>query len=151
MLKTSQIGGKGTMRRKKKKTGNFFKKRVTENELKYRNKIRNINEMIKKIEDIEIYEKLKNFLDNELEDLGFSIEKEDLRKEKKKEIDEIKEDGLLYVYSILIKNVDKPLEFDMDSYIKIKELFLEDGIEMFVKFIEELENDIIKKKYLLDI
>ena len=100
MLKTSQIGGKGTMRRKKKKTGNFFKKRVTENELKYKNKIRNINEMIKEIEDIEIYEKLKNFLDNELEDLGFSIEKEDLRKEKKKEIDEIKEDGLLYVYSI---------------------------------------------------
>tara|TARA_Y100000741_G_C18243461_1_gene554551 strand:+ start:733 stop:1188 length:456 start_codon:yes stop_codon:yes gene_type:complete len=151
MLKTSQIGGKGTMRRKKKKTGNFFKKRVTENELKYKNKIRNINEMIKEIEDIEIYEKLKNFLDNELEDLGFSIEKEDLRKEKKKEIDEIKEDGLLYVYSILIKNVDKPLEFDIDSYVKIKELFLEDGIDMFVKFIEELENNIIKKKYLLDI
>ena len=46
MLKSTQLGGKGTMRRKKKFVGNNFKTRITEKERLYIKKINNINEYI---------------------------------------------------------------------------------------------------------
>ena len=39
MIKSNQIGGKGTIRRKKKYVGNNFKSRVTEKERLYKKKI----------------------------------------------------------------------------------------------------------------
>ena len=54
-----------------------------------------------------------------------SIEKIDLRKEYNKDFEMIQEDSLNYIYNLLIKVVDKPLEFNNNNYTK------EDIMKMF--------------------
>ena len=119
MLKSTQLGGKGTMRRKKKYVGNNFKTRITEKERLYIKKINTINEYIKLISDDD-YDKFKIFLDNELDDICLSIEKIDLRKEYNKDFEMIQEDSLSYIYNLLVNVVDKPLEFNNNNYILLK-------------------------------
>ena len=147
MLKSTQIGGKGTVRRKIKKTGHFFKEKITEECRIYINKINNINKKIKLI-DNESYEKFKIYLDNELEDIGLAIEKNDLRKNKKDELEEIKDDRLNYMYNLIIKSVDKPIELDEKCYNKIKKLFEEDLLEIIKNFFVDLETCLEKNTYL---
>ena len=148
MLKSTQIGGKGTVRRKIKKTGHFFKEKITEECRIYINKINNINKKIKLI-DNESYEKFKIYLDNELEDTGLAIEKNDLRKNKKDELEEIKDDRLNYMYNLIIKSVDKPIELDEKCYNKIKKLFEEDLLEIIKNFFVDLETCLEKNTYLI--
>tara|TARA_B100000575_G_C23011678_1_gene582758 strand:- start:393 stop:851 length:459 start_codon:yes stop_codon:yes gene_type:complete len=147
MLKSTQLGGKGTMRRKKKFVGNNFKTRITEKERLYIKKINTINEHIKLIND-EDYNTFKIFLDNELDDMCLSIEKIDLRKEYNKNFEMIQEDSLSYIYNLLIKVVDKPLEFYNNNYILLKKRFEDDFMDLIIDFLNELENNLEKKKYL---
>ena len=147
MLKSTQLGGKGTMRRKKKFVGNNFKTRITEKERLYIKKINSINEYIKLIND-EDYDTFKIFLDSELDDICLSIEKIDLRKEYNKDFEMIQEDSLSYIYNLLIKVVDKPLEFNNNNYTLLKKRFEDDYMDIIIDFLNELENNLERKKYL---
>lgn len=149
MLKSSQIGGKGTIRRKKKRIGHNFNNKMTEEARLYIKKVNDINKMILLINDEE-YNIFKIYLDNELEDLGLAIEKDDLRKESRKKINEIKDDSFSYICSLLIKNIDKPIEFnnDKNNYNNIKKIFEPEFLEIIIKFLYELENNLEKKMYI---
>lgn len=147
MMRSTQIGGKGTMRRKKKRIGNNFKSRITEKERLFINKTNIINKNIKLIKE-EDYDSFKIFLDNELDDICLSIEKVDLRKEYTKDIELIQEDSLSYIYSLLIKVIDKPLEFNNNNYNLLKKKFEDDFMEIIIDFLNEIENNLENKKYL---
>lgn len=147
MIKSTQIGGKGTIRRKKKYTGNNFKPRITEKERYFIKKINSINSSIKLIND-ENYDKFKMYLDNELDDICLSIEKIDLRKEYNKDMELIQEDSLSYIYSLLIKVVDKPLEFNNKNYNLLKKRFDDDFMEIIINFLNEIESNLENNKYL---
>ena len=147
MLKSTQLGGKGTMRRKKKYIGNNFKSRITEKERLYIKKINTINKHITLINDVD-YDTFKIFLDTELDDLCLSIDKIDLRKEYNKDIELIQEDSISYIYNLLVKIIDKPLEFNNKSYNLLKKKFEDDFMEIIVDFFNELENNLEGKYYL---
>jgi len=147
MIKSTQLGGKGTMRRKKKYVGNNFKARITEKERFFIKKINSINSSIKLIND-ENYDKFKMYLDNELDDICLSIEKMDLRKEYNKDMELIQEDSLSYIYSLLIKIIDKPLEFNNNNYNLLKKRFDDDFMEIIINFLNEIENNLENNKYL---
>jgi len=86
---STQIGGKGTVRRKRKRVGNNFLEKKTKNHREYELKIKQINNMIKDISDDDEYTKFKLYLDTEFEDIGIAIEKHDLLKKAKKDFSEI--------------------------------------------------------------
>ena len=135
------------MRRKKKYVGNNFKARITEKERFFIKKINSINSSIKLIND-ENYDKFKMYLDNELDDICLSIEKMDLRKEYNKDMELIQEDSLSYIYSLLIKIIDKPLEFNNNNYNLLKKRFDDDFMEIIINFLNEIENNLENNKYL---
>ena len=147
MLKSTQLGGKGTMRRKKKYLRNNFKARITEKERLYIKKINTINNHIKLI-NYEDYDIFKIFLDSELDDISLSIKKIDLRKEYNKDFEMVQEDSLNYIYNLLIKVVDKPLEFNNNNYTLLKKRFEDDFMDIIIDFLNELENNLERKKYL---
>lgn len=145
---STQIGGKGTVRRKRKRVGNNFLEKKTKNHREYELKIKQINNMIKDISDDDEYTKFKLYLDTEFEDIGIAIEKHDLLKKAKKDFSEIKEDCLTYVYNLLVKSIDKPLEFNELAYSKLKATFDLEMLSIFIKFIYEIETGLEKKTYL---
>lgn len=149
--KSTQIGGKGTMRRKKKFTGRIFKQKETKEHREYRIKINRLNEIIENITDDDEYGKFKLYLDTEIEDIGLSISKYDLtKKTKKMDLEDLKDDCLSYVYSLLISDIDRPLKFNPDAFDKIKKTFEIEYLSLFIKFIYEIEAGIEKKIYLED-
>tara|TARA_B110001450_G_scaffold254313_1_gene279427 strand:- start:625 stop:1083 length:459 start_codon:yes stop_codon:yes gene_type:complete len=147
-IKSTQIGGKGTVRRKKCRTGNNFKQRPTKDDLNYKNKINRINTFIENITDNEKYDKFRIYLDTELEEVGLSIDKTDIKRAHKKDFNEVREDPLAYIYNILIQEIDKPLKFNINSYKIIKTKYEDDCIEIFMDFIRDIECVLEKEKYL---
>ena len=118
-IQSTQIGGKGTMRRKKR-TGHNFQERITKEDIDYKNKIIRINNHIELITDNHDYDKFKLFLDSELEDIGCSIDKIDLKKLHKSDYELIKDDELVYVYNLLISDIDRPIKFNETAFKTIK-------------------------------
>ena len=147
-IQSTQIGGKGTMRRKKKRTGHNFQERITKEDIDYKNKIIRINNHIELITDNHDYDKFKLFLDSELEDIGCSIDKIDLKKLHKSDYELIKDDELVYVYNLLISDVDRPIKFNETAFKTIKKKYEEDCIEMIMDFIRDIESVLEKKTYL---
>lgn len=147
-IQSTQIGGKGTMRRKKKRTGHNFQERITKEDIDYKNKIIRINNHIELITDNHDYDKFKLFLDSELEDIGCSIDKIDLKKLHKSDYELIKDDELVYVYNLLISDIDRPIKFNETAFKTIKKKYEEDCIEMIMDFIRDIESVLEKKTYL---
>tara|TARA_B100000401_G_scaffold115794_1_gene75613 strand:+ start:3550 stop:4011 length:462 start_codon:yes stop_codon:yes gene_type:complete len=143
----SQIGGKGTVRRKVKRTGNVFQKRVTKEDIDFKNKVVRINNLVENILDNYEYTKFKLFVDCEFEEIGNSIDKCDLKKIFKDDYDDIKEDQLDYIYKLLVKDIDRPLKFN-ENYKNIKERFEDDILEIINNFIRDVEISLEKKSYL---
>ena len=79
-LQSTQIGGKGSIRRKKKRTGNIFLEKKTKESREYEIKVKKINKMIEEISD-EDYPLFKKYIEEELEDMGVSIEKHNFLKD----------------------------------------------------------------------
>lgn len=143
----TQIGGKGTVRRKKKRTGNVFEKRITKEDIDFKNKIIRINNLVENITNDYDYSKFKLYLDSELEEIGNSIDKTDLKKSFKDDYDDIKDDELDYTYKLLVKDIDRPLIFN-DNYKNIKDRFEEDCLEIMNDFVRDIEVVLEKKSYL---
>ena len=110
-------------------------------------KVKNINKMIEEITD-EDYPLFKKYIEEELEDMGVSIEKHNFLKAYKSEYEECKDDSYVYIFSLLIQNVAKPLQFNISAFSKLKKMFELDHLNVFITFIYDVEMALEKKKYL---
>lgn len=146
-LQSTQIGGKGSIRRKKKRTGNIFLEKKTKETREYEMKIKRINKMIEEIPD-EDYSLFKKYIEEELEDMGVSIEKHNFLKAYKNEYEECKEDPYAYIFSLLIQNVNKPLQFNSGAFPRLKKMFELEHLSVFITFIYDVESGLEKKIYL---
>tara|TARA_Y100000589_G_scaffold241848_2_gene229399 strand:+ start:2139 stop:2591 length:453 start_codon:yes stop_codon:yes gene_type:complete len=146
-LQSTQIGGKGSIRRKKKRTGNVFLEKKTKESREYEIKVKNINKIIKEISD-EDYPLFKKYIEEELEDMGVSIEKHNFLKAYKNQYEECKEDPYVYIFSLLIQNANKPLEFNSEAFPKLKKMFELEHLKVFITFIYDIESALEKKIYL---
>lgn len=144
---STQIGGKGTVRRKKKRTGNIFLEKKTKESREYEMKIKRINKMIENIPDEE-YSLFKKYIEEELEDMGVSIEKHNFLKAYKDQYNECKEDPYAYIFSLLILNAQKPMQFNPNSFPKLKKMFELEHLHIFIKLIYDTESALEKKIYL---
>ena len=146
-LQSTQIGGKGSIRRKKKRTGNVFLEKKTKESREYEIKVKNINKIIKEISE-EDYPLFKKYIEEELEDMGVSIEKHNFLKAYKNQYEECKEDPYVYIFSLLIQNANKPLEFNSEAFPKLKKMFELEHLKVFITFIYDIESALEKKIYL---
>tara|TARA_Y100000768_G_C23617610_1_gene513445 strand:- start:17 stop:508 length:492 start_codon:yes stop_codon:yes gene_type:complete len=143
-----QIGGKGTIRRKKKITGHKLTHKTTEEGTKYNNRVNSINNLIIKLNDIskksekdELYSEIKEIYDAELDELANSIEKCDLLKKSKVDYKELKEDRLDWVKSYFLRDKGRPILLKTNIYDShIKHTFEND-------FIKECIHDLLNKLY----
>ena len=147
VLKSTQIGGKGTVRRKIKRTGHVFAEKQSKESREYSMKIKTINKMIADCDD-ETYILFKKYINEELEDMGNSIEKHNFLKQYKNEFEKCKEDPFGYIFSLLISKVDKPMEFNCNSFLKLKKMFTLEHLAIFIQFIYETETALMKKSYI---
>tara|TARA_A100001015_G_scaffold314235_1_gene423258 strand:- start:20 stop:517 length:498 start_codon:yes stop_codon:yes gene_type:complete len=147
VLQSTQIGGKGTVRRKVKRTGHNFAEKQTKESREYSMKIKTINKMIAECDD-ETYILFKKYINEELEDMGNSIEKYNFLKQYKSEFEKCKEDPFSYIFSLLISKVDKPMEFNCNSFLKLKKMFTLEHLAIFIQFIYETETALMKKSYI---
>lgn len=103
--------------------------------------------MIKEISD-EDYPLFKKYIEEELEDMGVSIEKHNFLKAYKNQYEECKEDPYVYIFSLLIQNANKPLEFNSEAFPKLKKMFELEHLKVFITFIYDIESALEKKIYL---
>jgi hypothetical protein len=147
-VETTKIGG---MRRKKKRI-NPIKNKDNSKEFKnYEKKILNLNNLIQNI-DINEYSKFKIYLDTEMEDMAFSIEKYDILKSSKIKANfkDFKDNRLEYLYSYYCSSLDRPIEFKTNAYTFFKNNFEVEILQIMINFIDEIITGIEKKTYLED-
>ena len=121
----------------------------TKESREYEIKCKGINKMIEEISDTD-YPLFKKYIENELEDMGFSIEKHNFLKQYKEQYHKGKEDPYAYIFSLLISNANKPLQFNTNSFLKLKKMFELEHLAVFIKLIYDIENGLEKKIYLDD-
>ena len=144
--KTTQIGGKGTVRRKKKRTGHIFEEKQTKESREYTMKIKKINKLIEDLDEIH-YDLFKKYIEEEFEDLGNSIEKHNFLKLHKNEFEKCKDDPLSYVYSLFLHKIDKPIQFNPNSFLKFKKILTLDHLSIFIQFIYDTETALMKNDF----
>ena len=124
------IRGSNMPRRKKKVLNNNFKTKLTENGRLYNNNISSINKKLLELynKSIEInnenidennclYLKYKEIILDKLEIIGASLDQTDLLKKSKYNFkNDIKEDYLEFIMSILLESNEDPLQFKLDIY-----------------------------------
>ena len=134
-LANLNIRGSNMPRRKKKVINNNFKTKLTENGRLYNNNISAINkklldlynhseeindENIEENIDNQLYLEYKEIILDKLEIIGASIEQNDLLKKSKYNFkNDIKEDYLEFIMSILLESNEEPLQFKLDVYDSI--------------------------------
>ena len=147
-IQTTKIGG---MRRKIKRINSIKQK---DNSKEFKNYEKNINYLNNLISNINIneYTKFKIFLDTEIEDIAFSIEKYDLLKSSKikSNFKDFKDNRFELMYSYYCSSLDRPIEFRTDAYTFFKSNFEQESLVILIKFIDEIIIGIEKKKYLDD-
>tara|TARA_B100001094_G_C18189482_1_gene806136 strand:- start:2549 stop:3196 length:648 start_codon:yes stop_codon:yes gene_type:complete len=143
-VETTKIGG---MRRKIKRV-KPIKKIDNSKEFKiHEKKCIKLNELIKNI-SINEYTKFKLYLDTEMEDIAYSMDKYDLLKSSKINFKEFKENRFELMYNYYCCSLDRPLEFKIDSYTFFKNNFEQESLLILLKFIDEIIIGIEKKTYL---
>ena len=143
-LQNNQIGGKGTVRRKKKRTGHNFTKNISNLTHTYKNKITRINQLIKNINNNQDYDKFKLYLDSELEEIAYSIEKISFKKTAKDNYEIMKDFPLGYVYYLLVEDITTPLTLDLNLFENCQSKLDDDFIDIIKQFLNELENKLEK-------
>ena len=142
-----QIGGKGTIRRKKKKTGNSFVKKISNLTHTYKNKITRINLLILNINNNQLYNNFKLYFDSELESIGYSIDKISFKKSAKDDYKIMKDFPLGYVYHLLVLDITRPLTLNYDLFENCQCKLDDDFIEIIKEFLTELENKLEKMHF----
>lgn len=147
-FESTQIGGKGTVRRKKKTKGGHITPKLTNEEKIFNNLIKNINNLIKEInkEYIEVW---NVYMDEWWYDNIETFTKKDFIKSKCEILVKIKEnedniDEFIDKFIIEESNT-KLLNINYRLY---KDLFSEQGFDKMLSYIEDLETVINKKEYL---
>ena len=139
-LANLNIRGSNMPRRKKKVINNNFKTKLTENGRLYNNNISAINKKLldlynnpeeindentdetitENIDNNQLYLEYKEIILDKLEIIGASIEQNDLLKKSKYNFkNDIKEDYLEFIMSILLESNEEPLQFKLDVYDSI--------------------------------
>ena len=142
---SSQIGGKGSIRRKKKGTGGHIIPKLSEDEKEFNMIIDNLNNSITNIN----YEE-KNiwnvFFEDWLYDITESLVKKDFNKNKLSEFEKLKNDYKIF-YTKFYKHEDNLLLLIKD-YKLYKTIFSEQGLDKIFYYLEDLQVIINKKEYL---
>ena len=143
MKPSSQIGGKGSVRRKviNKQRRNFAQKK-TQEQLHFENKLKRINEYITEITD-DYRELAKDCIDEIVYTYFGEITRCDMKNKDefkifKKDYNEYFDDKFVNINNIKLK---------INSYITIKNLFVHDCIPHFVELFTTIENALEKKEY----
>tara|TARA_Y100000389_G_C17448542_1_gene513168 strand:- start:1658 stop:2137 length:480 start_codon:yes stop_codon:yes gene_type:complete len=135
-LANLNIRGSNMPRRKKKIINNNFKTKLTENGRLYNNNISIINKKLldlynhseeiidenitENIDNNQLYLEYKEIILDKLEIIGASLDQTDLLKKSKYNFkNDIKEDYLEFIMSILLVSNEEPLQFNLNIYDSI--------------------------------
>ena len=140
----TQNGGKGTVRRKKKRTGNNFVKKISNLTHTYKNKITRINQLILNITNNQDYNNFKLYFDSQLEEIGYSIDKISFKKSAKDDYETMRDFPLGYVYHLLVEDITRPLHLKLDLFEYCQSKLDDDFIDIIKEFLSELENKLEK-------
>ena len=146
MQKSNQIGGKGSVRRKKvvKRNRNFQQKKSQE-QLKLENRIININNLLDKID-----KEYKNIAIISINDIILSnfddLEKYDVKKKDNYKI--IKNNVIEFFENNFVNKTSEFYRYRSNVYLKLKEFFIQDCIPYILDIFIEIENYLNKKDYL---
>ena len=147
-MKKVEITKIGNMRRKKKRISHIQNKKISKEYTVYERNVNLLNNLIELI-DLNNYTQFKIFLDTEMEDIAFSVNKNDLLKSSKINFKEFKENRLEMMYNYYCESLDRPIKFYNNSYNFFKDNFELDALNIICKFIEEIISIIEKEKYLI--
>ena len=139
---SNQIGGKGSVRRKKvvKRQRNFAAKKTKE-QLRLENVIKRINEYI-----VNVDEEYKQVVDVMVEDI-FSDGMEDLERydmKSKEMYNEVKKD----MGGFIRKQLMNGTKFKVDGYVVLTKYFIKDCVPCIIEVYDDIENFMEKKKYI---
>ena len=141
---TSRIGGKGTQRRKKK----YTRKKISD---KSKDILKNrINEINKKILSLnkENYLKLRDFIDGLINDYMNDLQRSDINNNYNFNYSNIKNYGSGFIYKNFFYPInDEKILLKTDIYSFLKQNFKKSGKELFQKFIDSIDQILVKKEY----
>lgn len=147
---SNQIGGKGTLRRKgiKKKSSLVEKKKNIDSLYKnINNSITEINKKILKLNN-DNYIKFRDFIDELITDYLKDLKRDDIDKSSGLKYSEINKLGCSFIYKNFFYPVDDTkILIKSDLYNFINSSFKESGKKLFLKFIQSIDNILIKKEY----
>jgi hypothetical protein len=137
----------GRMRRKKRGKVSIKNSRINPQEKVHNNKIKNINNLIKNIEKIEVF---NEYLDEMLFDFISNLKKKDFINRKEVDLEEFVTNYENFICSYII-NAENSKAFTFQfNYQFYKKTFSEQGLDKFVDLIDEINSDINKKLYIHD-
>jgi len=146
MKKSHQIGGKGTMRRKKiVKINRNFQQKKTQEQIVIENRIRNINKELDTID--QEYKQVAIVSVNDIVVSQFDdLEKYDVKK--KEDYKTIKNDVISFFEKTFVNKTETSYQYRSNIYQTLKTIFIQDCIPYILDIFIDIENYLIKKDYL---
>lgn len=146
MKKSNQIGGKGTMRRKKIiKRDRQFSQKKTQEQIILDNRIQNINTHLdnipKEFTQIAIIS-INDIVSSHFDDL----ERYDVKKKENFKI--IKNDVITFFENNCVNKTDTFYHYRSNIYQTLKNIFIQDCIPYLLDIFIDIENYLVKKDYL---
>lgn len=139
-----QIGGKGTQRRKIKRS----RKKITlEKQNSLNKKINEINKKILQL-DKDNYIKLREFLNELIDDYMNDLQRNDINNNNTFNYKSIKSYGSGFIYKNFFYPVsNERILLKTDIYSFLNTNFKKNGKELFMKFIDSIDKILVKKEY----
>ena len=148
-IKSTQIGGKGTMRRRKKNVK--FKSKIDKKEKELKKIIEEINTKILRL-DLHNYKILRDFLDGLILDYIKDLKRTDINKSSGLRYADINKQGSSFIYKNLFYPIDdEKILLKTDSYKFIINSFSNEGKNLFFKFVNSINSILVKKEYKIDL
>jgi len=137
---SNQIGGKGSVRRKGISRNSIINKK------KENNYIIEINKKILKLSESN-YVKFKDFIDELAEDYINDLKRDDINKSGGLKYSQINNEGKNFIYENFFYDIKNKILLKSDIVNFINNNFKDSGKKLFYKFIESIDNILIKKEY----
>ncbi len=139
---SSQIGGKGSVRRKIKvvRQRNFSNKKTKE-ELHLENRIKRINEYISQVDE-EYKSVCSVLIEDIVVDSFVDLERCDVKD--KSQYKSLKED----IFKFFSSNLMNGKKFKVEAYPVLRKNFVKECVECIIDMYEDIENHLEKKKYV---